>query len=162
MPNADHVAEATENLGARRTVEIKGSFGVLNYALLAFTVSGHTTKADKPEKQLIADLLARGFRPACNGDYAEIAVKAQYADGSIQCRASTNGLISLVFDNEMVWSQQFDPKDQETASWLEAAQARDVTLISGNHIQISDNEIDLTLAAVMGTLVIARIPAVWT
>lgn len=43
-----------------------------------------------------------------NADFADIALKAQ-PDGSIECRASANGLISLTPDGSLVWSREHDP-----------------------------------------------------
>jgi len=144
-----------EHSGARLTVGIDGSFGTLYYPLLAVAPAADTTSretdAEHPHYSLTADLLKRGFRPACNADYGDVALRAQPADGSIQCCTTTDGLISLVFDNKPVWSRLFDPKDAETALRLTAAQTREVTLIGGDDLQITETEIDLTLAAVMGT-----------
>lgn len=155
-----------EHVGARLTVGVDGSFGTLYYPLLAVAPAADRTSretgAEHPRYSLTADLLKRGFRPACNTDYGDIALRAQPGDGSIQCRTTTDGLISLEFDNKRVWSRRFDLKDAETALWLTAAQTREVTLISGDDVQVTETEIDLTLAAVMGKLVIARIPTVWT
>ncbi|MDP9998386.1 hypothetical protein [Pseudarthrobacter sulfonivorans] len=155
-----------EHLGARLTVGVDGSFGTLYYPLLAVARAADATSREAddehPQYLLTEDLLKRGFRPACDADHGEIALRAQPADGSIQCHATIDGLISLVFDNKPVWSRPFDPEDAETALWLTAAQTREVTLISGDHLQITETEIDLTLAAVMGTLVTAKIPTVWT
>lgn len=156
----------SENLGARLTVAVVGSFGVLHYPLLVFTTNVSLTSSESGEGQrygsLTAALLNRGLRLACNADQADIALKAQQADGSIQCRASANGFISLVFDNRLVWSRQFDPKDAESVRWLKAAQSREVTLISGDHVQITETGIDLTLAADRKALVAAKIPTMWT
>lgn len=155
-----------EHSGARLTVGIDGSFGTLDYPLLAVApaadAASRETDAEHPQYLLTEDLLQRGFRPACNADYGDIVLRAQPANGSVQCRATTAGLISLVYDNKPVWSRRYDPKDAETALWITAAQTREVTLISGDHLQITETEIDLTLAAVMGKLVIAKIPTVWT
>jgi hypothetical protein len=155
-----------EHSGARLTVGIEGSFGTLYYPLLAVAPAADATSreadAEHPHYSLTKDLLHRGFRPACNADYGDIGLRAQPANGSVQCRATRDGLISVVYDNKPVWSRRYDPKDAETALWITAAQTREVTLISGDHLQITETEIDLTLAAVMGQLVIAKIRTVWT
>lgn len=95
-----------DHLGARLTVEIAGSFGTLQYALLAFATSSAKARSDADGQplhySLTEDMLRRGFRRTCNSDYADIALKAQRADGSILCRASADGLVSLWFDDNLV------------------------------------------------------------
>jgi hypothetical protein len=115
-----------------------------------------------PHDSLTEDLLRRGFRRACNSDYADIALKAQPADGSILCRASTDGLVSLWSDGNLLWSEHFDSKDEEAALWLHAARTREITLMSGDYVLISGTDVDLTAAYDKRTLVMAKIPAVWT
>lgn len=90
--------------GVRLTVGIEGSFGILHYAVLAFTAARPTADRQLNVEQwplLTQELLERGFRPARNADVEDIVLKAQPADGSIQCRASTEGLVSL-----LVWCGQ--------------------------------------------------------
>lgn len=154
-----------ENLGARLTVGIDGSFGVLHYALLAYTTSPAMTRSGIPAKaphhSSTEDMLSRGFRRACNSDYADIALKAQPADGSILCRASVDGLVSLSIDGHRVWSRRFDPKEDESALWVKAAQTRGVTPISGDHLLITETGVDPTVAANKVALVTAKIPTAW-
>lgn len=148
-------------------VGIEGSFGILRYALLALSPSCTPVGgkcADKAQHQdcsLTDDLLGRGFRRACNNYYADIALKAQQADGTVLCRASTGGFVSLWFDGDLVWSQRFDPEEEASSAWLTAAKDRDVTLISGDHVLVSGTDVDLSAAAAQGTLVMGRIPTVW-
>ncbi|MGK3647186.1 hypothetical protein [Pseudarthrobacter enclensis] len=144
------------------TAGLGGSFGILHYALLAVSspgVSAEDLLAD-PRRSLSEDLLRRGFRKACNGDYADIALKAQPADGSILCRASA-GRVSLIVDDRLVWTQHFDPRDQENTRWVQAARTREVTMISGDHLIVSGGYIDTTAAAAQGSLVMAKIHAEW-
>ena len=102
-----------EQLGARLTVGIEGSFGNLHYPLLAFGTSSAVTGPEAPaEPSLTKDLLTRGFRRACNSDYADIALKAHAADGSVLCPASNDGLVSLFIDD--TWSG-LNALTQETA-----------------------------------------------
>ena len=159
------VPEDKGNLGARMTVGIQGSFGILHYALLAFTSTSPPPHSQEPRahhgSSLTKDLLERGFRPACNADYEDMVLKAQPADGSIQCHASTNGLISLHLDDEPVWARQYDPNDPETALWIRAARTREVTVIGGDNLQISNEDIDVRTAARKGSLVTAKVPTVW-
>lgn len=147
----------------RLTVGIEGSFGILHYAVLAFTACLAATTDRQPNVEqwplLIQELLERGFRPARNADVEDIVLKAQPADGSIQCRASTEGLVSLLVDNSLVWSRQFNPEDPETALWLKAARTRGVTIISGDHLR-SETKDDRT--ASMESLVMAKVPTAWT
>jgi hypothetical protein len=116
------------------TVPVDGSFGTLHHAILAFTalpVAG----GEEPGKKfplLAEDLLGRGFRPARSTDLEDIVLKAQLADGSIRCRVSSEGLVFLLVDNNLVWSRQLDPDNPEAALWLMAAQTRDVTLTGGD------------------------------
>lgn len=149
--------------GDRLTVGVEGSFGVLHYAVLAFTAARPMTdrqpNVDRWPLQA-AELQGRGFRPARNADVEDIVLKAQPADGSIQCRASTEGLVSLLVDNTLVWSRRFDPEDVETALWLEAARTRGVAIISGQPLRTGETEADRP--AGMEHLVMARIPTVWT
>lgn len=157
---------ATKHMAARLTVGIDGSFGVLRYALLA--LSPPSASADRglggkeQDGSFTGGLVRRGFRRACNSDYADIALKAQPADGTVLCRASTSGLVSLWFEENLVWSERFNPEDKEAVLWLAAAKARDVAVISGDNVLISGARVDLTVAAAQGTLVMARIPTVWT
>ncbi|NWL32070.1 hypothetical protein DM791_04000 [Paenarthrobacter nitroguajacolicus] len=58
-----------------------------------------------------------------------------------------------------LWSLDFDASEEDAATWLEAAKAREVTLISGNHLHFSEDELDLKCAAQRAPLVIAKIPA---
>lgn len=153
-------------LGALLRVGIAGSFGMLQYALLAVaTPSGMTGSgvAGQPsDSSLTEDMLRRGFRRACNSDYADIALKAQPADGSILCRAFADGTVSLWFEENLVWSERFDSTDEETALWLQAARTREIILISGDHLLISGADVDPTAAADKRTLVMARIPVAWS
>ncbi|MFF1254476.1 hypothetical protein ACFVYC_18550 [Pseudarthrobacter sp. NPDC058329] len=152
------------NMGMREvrlTVGIEGSFGILHYAVLAFTAAPTDRQTNVDQCPLpTKDLLERGFRPARNADVEDIVLKAQPADGSIQCRASTEGFVSLLVDNSLVWSRQFNPEDPETALWLKAARSRGVTIISGTHPRIGETKSDR--AARMEPLVMAKVPTVWT
>lgn len=119
------------------TIGVKGSFGVLHFAVLAFTAD------DAPDQQrdvgqspwLVENLLGRGFRPARSADIEDIVLKAQPDDGSISCRVSTDGLVSVLVDNSLVWSRQVDPEDQDTARWIKAARSREVTVVIGGLIR---------------------------
>lgn len=145
--------------GVRLTVGIEGSFGILHYAVLAFPAVRPTTDPHPNVEQwplLAQDLLKRGFRPARNADVEDIVLKAQAADGSIQCRASTEGFISLVVDNSLVWARQFNPEDPESALWLQAARSRGVTIISGIPLRTEGIEVDRD--ASMESLVAAKVP----
>jgi hypothetical protein len=151
-----------EKRGARLTVGIAGSFGILHYAILAFPARRSTTSdlADVERWPLAAeDLLGRGFRPARDADVEAIVLKAQPAKDSIQCRASTEGLISLLVDNDLVWSRQFNPEDPETARWLRAALTTGVTVISGDRLLINGTPLDH--APSTEPLLMAKIATVW-
>lgn len=152
-----------EKRGDRLAVGIEGSFGMLHYAVLAFSAGRPTTDRQPNVQQwplLAQELRGRGFRPARNADVEDIVLKAQPADGSIRCRASTEGLVSLLVDNSLVWSRQFDPEDLETALWLQAERTRGVAIISGDPLRIGEAEADRP--ANMEHVVMARIPTVWT
>ncbi|MFW0775825.1 hypothetical protein ACLRGI_21960 [Paenarthrobacter nitroguajacolicus] len=153
-------------LGARLSVRIAGSFGMLHYALFALTTSSGMTRSGPAEQpsntSLTEDMLTRGFRRACNSDYADIALKAQPADGSILCRASTDGTLSLWFEDNLVWSERLDSKDEQTALWIQAARTKEITLLSGDYLLISGTDVDPTAAADKRTLVMAKIPIAWT
>ncbi|MDQ1053863.1 hypothetical protein QE394_001791 [Arthrobacter sp. SORGH_AS 212] len=155
-----------EYLGSRLTVGIDGSFGILRYAFLAMATSSGTPGSDiagqSAPYSLTEDMLRRGFRRACNSDYADIALKAQPADGSVLCRASADGRVSVWFDDKLAWSERFDTKDEETACWLQAARTREITLISGDYLLISGADVHPTAAADKRTLMMAKIPTVWT
>lgn len=146
--------------GTRLTVGVQGSFGVLHYAVLAFKATGPAPDSQPTIRQwpwLTEELLGRGFRPARNADIEDIVLKAQPGDGSIQCRASSEGVISLLIDNELAWLGQLNPEDRETALWLKAARIRGVTIISGDHLR---SKVDG--AKNMEPLLTARVPATWT
>ena len=150
-------------LGVRLTVGIEGSFGILHYAVLAFAAARPTTDRQPNVEQwplLTRDLLGRGFRPARNADVEDIVLKAQSADGSIHCRASTEGLVSLLVDNRLVWSRQLNPEDPETGLWLKAARSRGVTIISDDHLRNGETKVDCTVG--MESLVMAKVPTAWT
>lgn len=101
------VLNSMDKHGVRLTAEIEGSFGILHFAVLAFTTARPTTDPNPNVEQwplLTQDLLKRGFRPARNADVEDIVLKAQAANGSMQCRASSEGLNSLLVDNDLVWS----------------------------------------------------------
>lgn len=135
MTTALHTMDKPE---ARLTVGIEGSFGVLHYAVLALT-AGHPQTGEKRNGRrslwMAEDLLARGFRPVRNAEVEDIVLKAQLADGSVRCMVSIDGLISLLVDNNPVWSRNVDPDDPETALWLKAAGTREVTIITGDLIR---------------------------
>jgi len=151
--NTVHTMEKT---GAVLTVGIEGSFGILHYAVLAFTAVRLTTDR---QPLLAQDLLGRGFRLARIADFEDIVLKAQPADGSIQCRASTEGLISLLVDDSTVWSRKLNPEERDAALWLKAARTRGVTIISRDHLQIGENMVDR--ATSMEPLVMAKVPTWW-
>lgn len=149
--------------GVLLTARLGGSFGILEYALLAVTASWDATtdkSGSDPRYSMTEDLLRRGFRRACNGDYSDIALKAQPADGTIVCRVSASN-VSLVVDDGLVWTQRLDPVDNDHVRWAEAARTKAVTLISGDHLLISGPRVDTTTAAQQRTLVMAKIPANW-
>lgn len=128
------MAVQTENAGFRRTVGIEGSFGILQYPVLAVSAGArdlHGPNSGGFSPWLEEDLLGRGFRPALSDDMADIVLKARASNGSIRCRASTDGLVCLLVDNRLVWSDQLDTSDPENLQWLKAARTRDVTIISG-------------------------------
>lgn len=156
------VLNSMDKHGVRLTAEIEGSFGILHFAVLAFTTARPTTDPNPNVEQwplLTQDLLKRGFRPARNADVEDIVLKAQASDGSIQCRASTEGFISLLVDNLLVWARQFNPEDPESALWLRAARARGVTIISGSPLRTEGIEANRT--ASMESLVTAKVPTAW-
>lgn len=160
----DLAPEEKGYLGARMTVGIQGSFGILHYALLA--LASASPRSQEPRTHhgswLTKDLLERGFRPACNADYEDMVLKARHCDGSIQCHISTNGLISLHLDDEPVWARHYDPDNPETALWFRAARTREVTVIGGDNLQISNEDVDVRTAASQGSLVTAKVPTIWT
>lgn len=147
----------------RLTAGIEGSFGTLHYAIVALNAA-HSSARGNPNPQLhrpsALDLLSRGFKPVRSADLEDIVLKAQPANGSVRCRVSTEGLVQLLVDNDLVWSRQFDPKDEDHALWLKAARTRDVTVLSGSlsakNVQDSDS------SANMEPLVMAKVPAEWT
>lgn len=145
------------NPGALLTVGIEGSFGTLHYAVLAFTAVRLTTDR---QPLLTQDLLGRGFRLARIPDFEDIVLKAQPADGSIQCRASTEGLISLLVDGSMVWSRKLNPEERDAALWLKAARTTGATVISGDHPGIEKAKADRSTSN--EPLVMAKIPTMVT
>jgi hypothetical protein len=152
-----------EKQGVRQTVRVEGSFGILHYAVLAFAAARPTAERHSNVGQcplLAEDLLGRGFRPARNADVEDIVLKAQPADGSVKCRASTEGFISLLIDNSLVWSRQFNPEDPETALWLKTARTRGVTVISGDYLRIRQTQVGR--ASETEPLVMATVPTAWT
>lgn len=155
-----------EFLGARLRVGIAGSFGMLQYALLAVATSsgmtGNRGAGQASHSFLTEDMLGRGFRRACSSDFADIALKAQPADGSVMCRASADGAVSLWVDDALIWFERLDPQDEETALWLQAARKSEITLISGDHLLVSGTDVDPRAAAEKRTLVMAKIPLAWT
>lgn len=155
-----------EYMGARLTVGIEGSFGILQYAFLALTGSSVMTGRGVGEQpgpcSLTGNMLERGFRRPCNSDFADIALKAQPADGSIRCHASTEGFVALWLDDTLAWSQRFEPEQKDVTLWFKAARTRDVTLISGDGLLIFGANVDPTAAAAKRTLVAGKIPTVWT
>lgn len=162
-PIENTVLHNMEMRGVRLTVGIAGSFGILHYAVLAFTATRPTADRQPNVEQwplLTEDLLGRGFRPARNADIEDIVLTAQPADDSIQCRASAEGLVSLLVDNSLVWSRVFNPEDPETALWLKAARTNGVTIISGDHLRSA--EIGVDCAATMESLAMAKVPTAWT
>jgi hypothetical protein len=144
-------------MGAVLTVGIEGSFGILHYAVLAFTAARLTTDR---QPLLTPDLLGRGFRLARIAELEDIVLKAQPADGSIQCRASPEGFISLLVDNSMVWSRTLNPEEREAALWLKAARTTGATVISGDHPGIKKPKADPTTS--IEPLVMAKIPTLLT
>ncbi|WP_349034312.1 hypothetical protein [Pseudarthrobacter sp. SORGH_AS 212] len=105
------------------------------------------------------ELLRRGFKPARTADFEDIVLKAPPADGSVRCRASTEGLIQLLIDNSLVWSRQYDPKDTDTALWLEAARTRDVTILCCSpHAPHAGDSHNSNSEPVM----MAKVPTEWT
>ncbi|MDO5867113.1 MULTISPECIES: hypothetical protein [Paenarthrobacter] len=157
--------EQIETFGSRFVVGIESAFGLRKFAILAFTNTNNLTIREPGAERrgaLTAELLMRKFQLAPSADYAQIVTMAAEADGTVQCRASADGLISLEFDNQPMWSLDLDPQDDDTATWLETARSGEVTLISGNHLRITETEVDLEFAAASGSLVIAKIPVVWS
>jgi hypothetical protein len=144
-------------MGAVLTVGIEGSFGILHYAVLVFTAARLTTDR---QPLLTPDLLGRGFRLARIAELEDIVLKAQPADGSIQCRASTEGLISLLVDNSMVWSRKLDPEERDAALWLKAARTTGATVISCDHPGVEKAKANRTTGN--EPLVIAKIPTLVT
>jgi hypothetical protein len=145
---------------ARLTVGIEGSFGVLHYPVLALSVGYHTIDRQPIAARspwLAGDLLVRGFRPVRNADAEDIVLKAQLADGSIRCRVSAGGLVSLLIDNNLVWSRQVDPADRETARWMTGARTREVTIVSGDIVSNGQND----GAGSWKPEVMAKVPTVW-
>lgn len=152
-----------DHAGALLTAGLSGSFGTLEYAVLAFGPSRPDkpdVPVDNPGHSLTADLLRRGFRLACNDDYADMALKAQPADGSIVCRVAT-GHVTLVIDNQLVWTRRIKPEEDNDARWIRAARNRDITLIASDHLRVSAAGVDSATAAASRTLVMARIPIKW-
>jgi hypothetical protein len=151
-----------KSFGSPFTVGTEGSFGTLHYAVVALDALDITAGGYADAQQcLLAPLalLGRGFRPARTVDLEDIVLKAQLADGSVRCRASTEGLILLVVDNRVVWSRQYDPEDPDTALWLEAARTRDVTILScGLHAWNAGDG----YSASDEPLMMAKVPIEWT
>lgn len=150
-----------KSFGSRLTVGIEGSFGTLHYAVVALKALDIAVGGSADIHQCLLSahqLLGRRFRTARTADLEEIVLKAQVADGSVRCRASTDGLIQLVIDNELVWARQFDPEDPDTALWLEAARTRDVTVLGGGaHLRESGDG----YRSNEGQLWMAKVPVEW-
>lgn len=142
------------------TIGVKGSFGVLQFAVLAFTADHRAPDQQRDVVQspwLVENLLSRGFRPARSADIEDTVLKAQPGDGSISCRVSTDGKVSVLVDNSLVWSRQVDPEDQDTARWIKAARSREVTVVIGGLIR--DGQSDD--AARWRPEVMAKVATVW-
>lgn len=101
------------------------------------------------------ELRGREFKPARTADLEDIVLKAQLTDGSVRCRASAEGLILLLIDEDLVWSRQIDPEDPDAARWLEAARTRDVTILSG---AFQTGKVADRHSANDGPLLIAKVP----
>ncbi|TLM83405.1 hypothetical protein FDW83_10635 [Pseudarthrobacter sp. NamE2] len=151
-----------KGFGYRLTVGIEGSFGILYYAALAFEAAQPAVagQADGQRWPLPAlELLGRGFKPARTPDLQDVVLKAQLADGSVRCRASTEGLVLLLVDNNLVWSRQLDPQNRDSALWLKAAGTREVTLLSGD---LHTKEAGDGYSPTTEPLMIAKVPTEWT
>jgi len=97
--------------------------------------------------------------PPRTADFEDTVLKAPPADGSVRCRASTEGFIQLLVDNNLVWSRQYDPKETDTALWLEAARTRDVTILCcGPHAPHAGDSHN----ADSGPVMMAKVPTEWT
>lgn len=145
---------------ARLIVGVEGSFGVLHYPVLALWAGQPATDRQRTagwSPWLTEDLLVRGFRPVRDADVEDIVLRAQLADGSIGCRVSADGLVSLLVDNKLVWSRQVDPEDRETDRWIKAARTREVTIVSGD--LVSDGQSDG--AGSWTPEVMAKVPTAW-
>lgn len=110
---------------SRLTASIEGSYGVLEYPVLVVATGGRSP-------WLAEVLLGRGFQPVRNPDTHDIVLKARLADGSVYCRASPAGHVSLLLNNMLAWSCHLDLEDPESVRWLTAARTREVTVISGH------------------------------
>lgn len=151
-----------KSFGSRFTVGIEGSFGTLHYAVVALNPLDIAAAGNADAQQCLLappELLGRGFKPARTTDLEDIVLKAQLGDGSVRCRASTEGPILLLVDDNLVWSRQFDPEDPDIAPWLEAARTRDVTILSGGlHARHAGDD----YSANHEPLMMAKVPMEWT
>lgn len=153
---------SVKSFGCPLTVGIEGSFGTLHYAVLslnALDIAGEGQAAIEQGLLSTQQLLGRGFRPARTADLEDIVLKAQLADGSVRCRASTEGLIQLLVDGNLVWSRQSDPEDPDTAMWVEVARTRDLTVLGGG---VHAGEAGNGYSARAEPLVMAKVPTEWT
>lgn len=158
--------EEITTAGSRQLLAEQTAFGTKYYPVLNATSTTNLTFRELGKERVAALthlLLQKGCQLALSPDYDVILAEAKPADGTLQCVAGPDGYISFDIDGQSFWNMTFDPHEDGTAIWLQTVQQQgEVVFVGGDHLRITENEVDIDYAAESGSLVHARIPVSWT
>ncbi|MFE4837922.1 hypothetical protein ACFRAU_24970 [Arthrobacter sp. NPDC056691] len=151
-------------LGARLVLAWGGA-GETNIPVLAYTLlpslvfgkpGGEMTSA------LVSALVNHGFQLSFNDTYGDIVRQARPVRDTCTRTVGTDGAVELRMDGALMHSQQLDPMDPRDNTWLEAATAGHILVISGDNLGFTDTGLQLSAAAHLGTLVTGAVPGLVT
>lgn len=157
------VPEEVDNFGTRFVVGLQTTFGVSTTACLAYTLlSNITIREEGRERQsaALASLFSQGFQLSTTAEYADIITHARDVKASYTCTLSPHGLVTLQIDGTAVYTLQLDPSDNDDALWLNTARTTGkILVLSGEHLHITETELDIEAAAKLGSLVVGYVAA---
>ena len=154
-------------VAARVVLSQKSAFGRARvFPVLAFTlepVLAFRENGGELTSALVSLLLSRGFQLAMSPEYPAILEQALPAGPDCRFTLSDRSLLLFTIKEEIMYREQLHPRNVDDAEWLRtAAQTGNILLISGDHLDITDTDLDIAAAGKRGTLVIGLVPITGT
>jgi hypothetical protein len=105
----------------------------------------------------LLSVLSHGFQLSLTADYAEILRQTNETKAGVRCEQTESGLVILRIGAEQMYSHRLDPVAD--AAWMAAADhERQVLVLGGDYLNITETRLNIEAAATLGTLATGSVP----